>query len=69
MAKKVHRNHDIQQNLEKNMSNFVVSTVPADDLAPTGARASAGTVMTKFRSLYVLLIDWNIQDKIATIPN
>ena len=28
------------------MFNFVVSTVPADALAPLGARASAGTVMT-----------------------
>ena len=31
--------------------NFVVVTVPADDLALLGARASAGTVMTKFESL------------------
>ena len=29
------------------MFNFVVITVPADVLAPLGARASAGTVMTK----------------------
>ena len=28
--------------------HFVVSSVPADGLAPLGARLSAGTVMTKF---------------------
>ena len=28
------------------ISDFVVITVPADDLAPDGARSSAGTVMT-----------------------
>ena len=32
------------------MLNFIVITVPADGLAPVGARPSAGTVMTKFRS-------------------
>ena len=32
------------------MSIFVVITVPADVLAPLGARPSAGTVMTTFRS-------------------
>ena len=32
------------------MSNFSVSTVPVDALVPIGARASAGTVMTKFKS-------------------
>ena len=44
-----------EQTLIKNCSsqwnvgeNFAVSTVPADGLAPPGARASAGTVMTKF---------------------
>ena len=30
------------------MSNFSVSTVPADGIAPLGAKPSAGTVMTKF---------------------
>ena len=30
------------------MSNMVVSIVPADALAPFGARASAGAVMTNF---------------------
>ena len=30
------------------MSNFVVSTAPADGLAPIGAKPSAGTTMTKF---------------------
>ena len=32
------------------MCNFIVNTVPADGLAPLGARPSAGTVMTKSRS-------------------
>ena len=35
----------------ENVSNFAVSIVPADDLAPCGARASVGTVMTKVGSL------------------
>ena len=30
------------------LSKFVISTVPADGLAPLGARPSAGTVMTSF---------------------
>ena len=34
----------------ENMSYFIVSTVPADGLAPLGARPSAGTVMTKLKS-------------------
>ena len=33
--------------MEENMSNFVISTVPADGLAPLGARTSADTEMTK----------------------
>ena len=32
------------------MFSFVVSTVPADGLAPLGAGPSAGTVMAKFLS-------------------
>ena len=44
-------NNDNQKNLEENMPNFVVITVPADALAPVGARASAGIVMTKLGSL------------------
>ena len=28
------------------MCKFLISAVPADDLAPLGARSSAGTVMT-----------------------
>ena len=32
------------------MYNFVVGIVPADGLVPIGARASAGTVMTKLGS-------------------
>ena len=31
------------------MFNFIVSTVPADALAPRGARPNAGTVMNNFR--------------------
>ena len=39
-------NHWKSENLDENMSNFVI-IVPADGLAPLGARASAGTMMTK----------------------
>ena len=39
-----------QRNFEDNMSNFVITTVPADGLAPLDARSYAGTVMTKFWS-------------------
>ena len=42
----VMRTHESQQNLEENKANFVVTIVPADGLAPVGARTSAGTVMT-----------------------
>ena len=50
-----HRGHyDInvmsQRNLVENMHTIVVIIVPADGLAPSGARSSAGTVMTKSRS-------------------
>ena len=38
------------KNLIVLMNNFQVITVPADGLAPLGARASAGTMMTKFVS-------------------
>ena len=38
---------DSQGNTEENKSNFVVSTVSADGLAPTGAGAPAGKVKTK----------------------
>ena len=38
------------------MSNLIVITVPADGLAPNGARASTGTVMIKFKfHLYMRL--------------
>ena len=33
------------------MFNFMIITVPADDLAPWGARPSAATVMTKIQVL------------------
>ena len=46
-------NCDRQRNLDVNMSNFVVSHVPADGLAPCVARTSAGTVMTKFNLIYI----------------
>ena len=39
-----------ESNLAENIYNFVVITVPADGLAPLGARPSAGTVMTNLRS-------------------
>ena len=43
-------NHWSPKKLERRTHDyFVVNTMPADDLAPTGARSSAGTVMTKFR--------------------
>ena len=45
---KVTQNHDSQRNFDENMSYYLVNTVPADVLAPTDARAWAGTVMTKF---------------------
>ena len=41
--------------LKENLFIFSVSTVPADGLAPLGARTSAGTVMTKFGSLEINL--------------
>ena len=40
----------------KNMSNFVVDTVTADCLAPSGAMASPGTVMIKFVSRNIMTI-------------
>ena len=38
----------ILKNFIENMSNFAVSIVPADDLAPFGAKPFACTVVTKF---------------------
>ena len=38
----------IQSKLGKQLSYFSDNTVPADALAPDGARASAGTVVTKY---------------------
>ena len=37
-----------QSNMEVMISNYSFNNVPADDLAPLGARSSAGTVMTNF---------------------
>ena len=36
--------------------SFSISTVPADDIAPLGARPSAGAVMTEFKSHLVLKV-------------
>ena len=44
---------DSQDSLKTLSLNFVVGTIPADGLRPLGAKASAGTVVTKFRS-YVI---------------
>ena len=41
------------KNFEGNISNFAVSSVFTDGLAPLGAKASADTVMTKFKSLNI----------------
>ena len=40
------------------MSNFSVSAVPADGLAPLGARASAGAVMTKYGTFVYTKLYW-----------
>ena len=40
----------MKRNLEENISNFIVSTVPADGLALLSARPSALPVMAKFES-------------------
>ena len=46
-------NDDTQRNSEDIIS-VIVSTVPADGLAPVGARPSAGTGMTKFEfTIYI----------------
>ena len=47
-SKKGIPDHGKGRNLMENMRNSVVSTVPADVLAPNGAKTSAGTVLTKF---------------------
>ena len=44
-------NNDSLRNFTKNMFNFVASSVPADVLAPIGARTSAVTMMTMQRRL------------------
>ena len=40
---------DSQRNLKECISNLIVITAPADDLAPVDARTSAGTVMNKLQ--------------------
>ena len=51
-----------QRKIDKNISNFVVSNVSADGLALLGARASAGTVMIKYRSLIYWPGTWKAND-------
>ena len=54
-----HRTSKSQWNVKGSISNFSIST---DDLAPTCARASAGTVITKFRlwrhSIYLFCVHY-----------
>ena len=38
----------VGKNLKTVMPNIVISSVPADGLAPLGARPSAGPAMTRF---------------------
>ena len=65
--RKVIRNYDNQRHAEENLSTFVVSIVPADGLAPSGARASASTVMTRsvphvYIYIYIYIYsDWLIR--------
>ena len=46
---------DSQGNLEEYMASYVVSTVPADGLAPLGARSFLGTVMGKIRTWTIII--------------
>ena len=46
-------NHLYPEELKENISDFAGMVVPDDGLAPSGARACAGTVMTKFGSVYM----------------
>ena len=53
------KNTNSHRNFRENVCSIVVITVPADGLAPLGARPSPGTVMTKYESciywwLYIL---------------
>ena len=55
-----------QRSIEGNVDNVVVSTVPADGLAPRGVKPSAATVMTKFGfCIYksCSIAGWWVQDK------
>ena len=45
-----------QINFEENLSNVVLSTVPADGLALSGARPSTGTELTKYIQNWHLII-------------
>ena len=47
MSNKIIGSH---RNYEENISKYVIITAPANGLALSGARTSAGTVMTKFRA-------------------
>ena len=54
------------------MSNFVIRAVPADGLAPPGARASAGTVLTLFKySIYTRLDleSWSLHHELGFLFN
>ena len=48
--RKVIWNYDVQRDYEEHMSDFVISAVTADGLAPLVARTSTGTVMTNVGS-------------------
>ena len=48
LSKKVARNHLWAKIFKKIVCSFVVIIVPADGLAPLGARTSAGTMMTNY---------------------
>ena len=49
-----------QWNFKENTSNFPVSPVPTDGLAPLGAGTFVGKVMTKFGSC-VYTPDWHLE--------
>ena len=51
---------DHQSNLKEDISNLIVSIVPADGLAPLGARTSAGAVVPKPR-----MCTWPARDGIS----
>ena len=51
------------------MCNFIISTVPADGLAPLGTRTSVGPVMIKFRShIFVEPEQYGIESMMRYLP-